>query len=205
MNCDPSKRRNLENDLEMLTGVSALSGYEEFISKRILDVLKLYTDDTHMDYSGNVTATFNANDADVPHLLILAHTDEVGFIVRKVSDDGFLFIERSGGPSIETARAQAVEIWPDDDRYPVVSGIVGTKAHHFLSDQDKRVVPDKHELYIDIGAESRDEVLSLGIDIGSRVTFKQFPEAWQVSRYVQNIGQPSSLCCFVKSCRISKS
>jgi putative aminopeptidase FrvX len=181
MNCDPSKRRNLENDLEMLTGVSALSGYEEFISKRILDVLKLYTDDTHMDYSGNVTATFNANDADVPHLLILAHTDEVGFIVRKVSDDGFLFIERSGGPSIETARAQAVEIWPDDDRYPVVSGIVGTKAHHFLSDQDKRVVPDKHELYIDIGAESRDEVLSLGIDIGSRVTFK--PNFQKLGKY----------------------
>lgn len=172
MDRDQQTRRNLENDLKTLTGISALSGYEEYISKRILEELKLYTEDTHMDYSGNVTATFNAEEADAPHLLILAHTDEVGFIVRKVTEDGFLYVERSGGPSIETARAQAVDVWPDDDRYPAVPGIVGTKAHHFLSDQDKRIVPDKHELYIDIGAESREEVLDLGVDIGSRVTFR---------------------------------
>ena len=172
MDRDQQTRRNLENDLKTLTGISALSGYEEYISKRILEELKLYTEDTHMDYSGNVTATFNAEEADAPHLLILAHTDEVGFIVRKVTEDGFLYVERSGGPSIETARAQAVDVWPDDDRYPVVPGIVGTKAHHFLSDQDKRIVPDKHELYIDIGAESCEEVFNLGVDIGSRVTFR---------------------------------
>ena len=156
--------------LKEITAVSALSGHEDRMIRYLVDKLKNYTDDIVVDYSGNITAGFKGTKNPEQKLLMFSHMDEVGMLVRKISDDGYLFFERLGGPSEKTLRSQIVDVYSYDEK-TCYKGVVGTKSHHYTGDSEKLSVPNKHELYIDVGASSKQEVLDMGIDIGSTVTY----------------------------------
>lgn len=158
--------------LRALTCISGLSGHEERVIEYVVKKLEELTNEVTVDYSGNVTATFRGTKCPEKSLLVLGHMDEVGLMVRKVTEDGYLLFERLGGPSEKTLRAQFVEVFTLDEKKSV-PGVIGTKAHHLTPDDEKLKVPGKRDMYIDIGAGSRQEVLALGIDVGSTVTYQE--------------------------------
>ncbi len=157
-------------ELEELCSLSGLSGNEDRVIRYITEKLKQFSDDVFVDYSGNVTATFYGSKDRDTSILLFGHMDEVGMMVRKITDDGYLLFERVGGPSEKTLRSQMVEIsCIEDDR--IIKGVVGTKSHHYTQDSEKLSVPNKYELYIDVGASCKQEVIDWGIDVGSTITY----------------------------------
>lgn len=159
-----------ENWLEELCRLSGLSGDEDRVIAYLVERLKEYTNQVAVDYSGNVTASFTGKTNPGTSLLMFGHMDEVGLMVRKITDEGYLLFERVGGPSEKTLRSQFVDV-NTLDHSGCVQGVVGTKSHHFTSENEKHSVPDKYDLYVDIGESSRQGVLDRGVGVGSTITY----------------------------------
>src|SRR5699024_11065800 len=166
---------NIMNDLfekmKYLTSIPAVSGHEDKIIYKMRQKLDDLADETYIDKVGNLTATFNKFPSkDEPSILIFAHVDEVGMIVRQIDEDGFLKIERIGGVHEKSLIGQYVDVHSlYDDNF--VTGVFGSTSHHVTLPEDKHKVPQRSELYIDIGLDSKQEVLDKGIDVGSIITY----------------------------------
>jgi putative aminopeptidase FrvX len=156
--------------LKKLTAIPALSGYEDGMIAFMRETFLQFTDQVEVDRVGNVIAKVEGEDA-VTRLLIFAHMDELGLVVRKIEDDGFLRFERVGGVPEKTLPGTLVEIHTDaGERIP---GLIGTTSHHVTPQDKKFVVPSRLEMYIDTGCTSRREVEALGIQVGDGVTYRE--------------------------------
>jgi putative aminopeptidase FrvX len=162
--------KDIFEELKTLTAIPALSGHEDRMIGQIIERLKPLADDIEIDRIGNLTATFYGRSDDVASMLVFAHIDEVGMIVRKIEEDGFLRFERVGGIPEKTLRGQYVDVYSIDGT-SYVTGVVGTVAHHLTTPEEKTSVPSRLDMYIDIGLTSREEVLAKGINIGSPITY----------------------------------
>lgn len=156
--------------LKTLCEIAAISGHEDKMILYVTQYLKKYTEDIHVDKLGNITATFAGTDPETPTLAFFAHMDEIGLIVRKVEENGFLRVERVGGVPERALVSLGVQVHSLDDSkaYP---GIFGMVSHHITPADKKYAVTTTADLYIDIGASSKQEVLEMGIDTGSVVTY----------------------------------
>lgn len=156
--------------LEKLVSISAISGHEDRLIRFVAEYLKDYCDDVHIDRLGNVTATFSGTDNDVS-IAYFAHLDEIGLIVKRVEDNGFLRVERIGGVPEKALLSTYVDVRSidGDHTYPAV---VGTTSHHLTPSDKKFAVTTISEIYIDMGLDSRQEVEALGVGCGSTITYK---------------------------------
>jgi putative aminopeptidase FrvX len=155
--------------LEELTSIPALSGREDAMIDFMRSHFEPWADEVHVDRVGNVTATLRG-EREQPSLLVFAHMDELGLIIRKIEDDGFLRFERVGGVPEKSLLGTPVEILTDGgSRIP---GLVGTTSHHVTPPDRKFIVPGRLEMYIDIGCASRAEVEELGVQVGDMVAYK---------------------------------
>ncbi|MEE8122348.1 MAG: M42 family metallopeptidase [Anaerolineales bacterium] len=155
--------------LEELTAIPALSGREEAMIAAMRRHFEPVADEVRVDRLGNVIATIEGK-ADEPKLLIFAHMDELGLIVRKIDEDGFLRFERVGGVPEKSLLGTWVEIHTDTGNS--IPGLVGTTSHHVTPPEKKFVVPSRLEMYIDIGRDSREDVERLGIQVGDAITYR---------------------------------
>jgi Cellulase M and related proteins len=89
--------------------------------------------------------------------------------VQYITDEGFLHLEPIGGVDPVVATSQRVSIMT---RRGLVPGVIGRKAIHLMDDEDKKKVPKIHDLYIDIGAKSKQDALKV-ISIGDAGIFVQ--------------------------------
>lgn len=96
-----------------------------------------------------------------------AHADEIGLMVNFVAEDGFLHVVPIGGADRALTSARRVHILTGGG---LVEGVVGSTAIH-LRDRKEEKVPEWHELYIDIGAKSREEVAARGVRVGQPAVF----------------------------------
>jgi putative aminopeptidase FrvX len=121
-----------------------------------------------VDPLGNVIASVRPPRAGYAHVVVFAHMDEVGFIVRKIEPTGFVRVQRMGGIPEKSMAAQRLAFL---GAHGMVQGVIATKAHHVTEDQEKyHVVPVK-DVFVDIGAHSRDEALAAGISVGIPATW----------------------------------
>jgi putative aminopeptidase FrvX len=102
--------------------------------------------------------------------MIFAHLDQIGMVVQRITDDGFIKVERLGGVPERVLAGQVVQIITESgDRIP---GVVGTVAHHLTPAEAKYVVPTIGQIAIDIGAVSAEAARSLGVDVGRPVVYE---------------------------------
>jgi endoglucanase len=94
------------------------------------------------------------------------HLDEVGFMVRAITDDGMLKFLALGGWWAHVLLGQRVEVVTERARVP---GVIGSKPPHFLSKNERRSLLELDDMYIDVGAGSAKEAAVLGIQIGDPV------------------------------------
>lgn len=144
--------------LKDLTSLSAPSGYEHEVREYVLKKVKPYADSVSVDKSGNVLAEFKANDVNAPTVIFAAHMDEVAFMVFDISDNGFLYLHPIGGWNTITLPSSSIEIISETGQK--YTGVFGQISPHFLKKGTKPDVPDFDDLFVDIGATSRDEVLN---------------------------------------------
>ncbi|RSL30302.1 M42 family peptidase [Salibacterium salarium] len=143
------------------------SGMEEEIQKKWLRYTKPHADTLHTDGAGNAVATLHP---DAPFRIALAgHCDEIGFLIKSIDDNGYIYIEKLGGISHKPAIGMKVDILGKHGR---LTGVIGTKAEHHGGAKDSFSFSD---LFIDCGATSKKEVENY-IAIGDTAVYKREPE-----------------------------
>lgn len=149
--------------LRELTSLIGVSSREDALIEYMVRKFQNYGDDVHVDNLGNVVLKLSSQAANPQKLLVFAHMDEIGFIVRKIEKNGFIRIERIGGVSTQILPGLVIEL---QGRKGDVKGIIGTPAHHFIKVEDKFSVPQVADMYVDVGAASDEQVRQMGIDVG---------------------------------------
>ena len=169
MTLEPERRAFLDRLLETPTP----SGFETRGQRVWIDYVSEFADEVWTDDYGNAVAAYEGGETE---LALTGHADEVGFIVRRIDDDGFLRIGAIGGADRTVSKGQHVTIHADDP----VSGVVGQTAIH-LRDTGKEEYDDIGEQYVDVGATDREDAASL-VSVGDPVTFSTTVEDLHGSR-----------------------
>lgn len=157
----------LEERIRQLASLDGVSSREDAVIDYMYDAFRTYSDDVSVDRIGNVICHFPGSLEQPRTMMLFAHMDEIGMIIRKIEDDGFIRIERIGGVSTQILPGTFVKVLGEEP----VKGVIGTPSHHFIKTEEKFAVPPVSQLYIDIGAGSKEEVEKRGIRVGNMVVF----------------------------------
>lgn len=149
--------------LQELTGLLGPCGHEHAVARYIAQRIEKVADEVTVDGVGNVIAT-KQGALPGPTLLVSTHMDEVGFIVKKIEENGLIRFDKLGGHDDRILLAQRVRIGTENG---VVPGVIGTISAHMTKFDDPDKVRRHAKLYIDVGASNRQEVEALGVQVGS--------------------------------------
>ncbi|BAQ11693.1 ysdc protein [Bacillus sp. OxB-1] len=159
----------LDETLQMmkeLTDAKGIAGNE----REPRDVMKTYiepfADSIEQDGIGSLIAR-KAGDANGPKIMVAGHLDEVGFMVTKIDDKGFISFQTVGGWWSQVMLAQRVTIVTRKGE--TVTGVIGSKPPHILSPEARKKPVDIKDMFIDVGAASKEEVTEWGIAPGDMV------------------------------------
>ena len=165
---------NAINELFELMRLPGLAGHEQPVAAYLRQRFRPLSDEVREDVLGNVIATVNGTDPSAPAIMLFAHMDSLGFIVRRIDDDGYLWFHRLGGIPIKVVPGLRVSVGRADGGQ--VEGVIAVKAHHVTPPEEKAKVTPLEELFVDIGASSREQVLAAGVQIGAPVIYRGFAE-----------------------------
>lgn len=149
--------------LETLCNASGVSGDEQRIRKLIYDDINSYADELRADSMGNLIAFRRGKSSD-RRLMLSAHMDEVGFIISGYTEKGYLKFRTVGGIDTRVIISKRVRI---ADR---INGVIGIKAIHLLTKDERESVPKVKDLFIDIGAKTEEEAKKY-VKIGDYASF----------------------------------
>ena len=156
----------LRADTVALMGVPGLSGHEDRVRTAISGRLDEAGIGWRSDRLGNLIASLPGEG---PTVMLFTHMDQLGFVVRRIEDDGFLRLERLGGVPERALPAQEVMVCIAPGRD--VFGIIANKSHHATGPDEKYQVVRYADLYVDAGFASRDEAQAAGVRIGTPVVY----------------------------------
>ncbi|MEM8916129.1 MAG: M20/M25/M40 family metallo-hydrolase [Pseudomonadota bacterium] len=148
--------------------IPGLCGYEGRVRSHIKSLLRDEGVTTKTDRLGNLIATIEG-DATAPSVMVVAHMDQLGFVVRAIEPDGFVRVERVGGvPERALASKEVIfQIGEGRDR----PGVISNKSHHATPPKEKYQVVRYQDVAIDGGFSSAAEVRAAGIDIGTPIVY----------------------------------
>ena len=159
---------DLEQDLSALMCVPGLAGHEDRVRRHISAQLAKDGLTGSTDRLGNLTYSFEG-ETGAPSVMVFAHMDQLGFIVRRIEADGLIRVERLGGVAERAMAAQPVLIAVEGG--VDVAGVILNKAHHATTPDEKYRVVKAPDILIDTGHGSREAVAAAGVRIGSPVTY----------------------------------
>lgn len=146
----------MRSELFELCRLSGVSGDEDRVREYIREKAAPYADSMRTDALGNLIVFKKGAKSTGNKLLIAAHMDEVGLIVTRITDDGFLKFDFVGGVDRRVAIGKPVVVGENN-----IPGIIGLKAIHLVKRDEMRKTPKTEALYIDIGAKNKEEALKL--------------------------------------------
>ena len=142
------------------------TGFEASGQKLWLEYLRPYVDSYFTDAYG--TAVGVLNDGQPIKVVIEAHADEISWFVNYISAEGYVYVRRNGGSDHQIAPSLRVNIHTDKG---IVHGVFGWPAIH-VRDSSKEESPSLKNIFIDVGAKSKEEVEEMGVHVGCVITFK---------------------------------
>lgn len=158
---------NSEAFLQKYLNNASPTGFESTGQKLWLDYIKPYIDDWHLDNYGTVYGVINpGKDYKV---VIEGHADEISWFVHYISESGFITVIRNGGSDHLIAPSKKVNIHTPKG---IVKGVFGWPAIHTRKGEDAKLTPNIENIFIDVGAKNKEEVLEMGIHIGAVITFE---------------------------------
>jgi putative aminopeptidase FrvX len=138
--------------LQRLLDAPGPSGFEESAARAWRQEAGKFAEKTWSDVHGNSFAAIN--DGGRPRVMLAGHIDEIGLMVHYIDDHGYLFVQGVGGWDPQVLVGQRVEIMT---AHGAVVGVVGRQAIHLIPREDRDKGSKLKNLWIDIGADSRDE------------------------------------------------
>jgi endoglucanase len=158
----------LDGTLQMLkdlTDAKGIPGNEREPREVMKQYITPFADEVTTDGLGSLIAKKVGN-ADGPKIMVAGHLDEVGFMVTQIDDKGFIRFQTVGGWWSQVMLAQRVTIVT---RKGDVTGVIGSKPPHILSPEARKKPVEIKDMFIDIGASSREEVVEWGVKPGDMV------------------------------------
>ena len=140
------------------------AGFEQPAQALVREWMGRYADEVRTDVMGNVIGALNPTGN--PRIMLAGHVDEIGFMVRYISDEGFLHFAPIGGVDPQLTPGQRVIVHA---RGGPVRGVVGKKAIHLMDEKDRKKVLQFHQQWIDIGAHGREQA-EKRVAVGDAVT-----------------------------------
>jgi len=153
--------------LETLANCCGVTGREEEVANLMKKFLKPYVDEIKEDKLGNVIG-IKKGAKDAPKIMLAAHMDEIGLLVKSITKEGFLYFVKIGGIDDRILPAQKVIV--HTDKGPL-DGIIGSRPPHIQKPEERQKVMAFDELFIDVGARDQKDAQKMGVQIGDTVTF----------------------------------
>jgi len=170
---------NTKEFLKALSDGSTVSGYEYRINDTIMYAFKKYTDETIIDDLGNIIS-LKKSKANVSNMKIMlaAHMDEIGLMVKYIEDNGFIRFTNIGGIDPRTILGQEVIVHGKKDLF----GVIGSKPPHLQEASELNKAIKIEDMIIDLGYSK--EQLEGIVDIGDVITIRRELKSLQDSRIV---------------------
>jgi len=182
--------------LQRLVASPSPSGFEQRAQQVVREEVQVYADEVRTDVHGNVIASLNPNG--YPRVMLTAHIDELGFLIRYIDEQGYLYFSPIGGYDAATLPGARVIVHTAGGP---VSGVIGCRAVHLLDSDERGRVPHIEDMWIDIGAASAEEARRL-VPLGSAATRAAQLELLRgdlvVSRALDN---KSGICAIIDALR----
>ncbi len=140
--------------LQELTLLDGVSGQEDEVRAAIIKEIEPFCDTVKIDKMGNIIA-FKKGTID-KKLMMTAHMDEVGFIIKHITEEGYCKFASVGGIDSRILLGQRVRV--GEQKIP---GVIGVKAVHLTTQEERKSQVKQSELYIDIGAQSQEQAQQL--------------------------------------------
>jgi len=158
--------------LKQLLETPSPSGYEQQIQAVVRQWVKPFADDVSTDRHGNVIARRRATrsgpgDATPPRIMLAGHCDQIALMVQHIDENGYLYVQPIGGWDMQILLGQALTVW---GRQGPIHGVIGRRATHLLTNEERAKVPTFTDVWIDIGVKDRKEAEPL-VQPGDTVTF----------------------------------
>lgn len=151
--------------LKELTDAKGIPGNEKEVREVMKKYISPYSDEVTTDGLGSLIAK-KVGQEDGPTIMLTGHLDEVGFMVTNIDDKGFIRFQTVGGWWSQVMLAQRVTIVTKNGD---ITGVIGSKPPHILSPEARKKPVEIKDMFIDIGASSKEEALSWGVRPGDMV------------------------------------
>ncbi|MCK9470793.1 MAG: M42 family metallopeptidase [Bacilli bacterium] len=162
----------LTKDLEFLKELSELNGIggheknvRKYMEKHFLEVVG--KEDIMVDGLGSIAAR-KVGDPNGPKIMVAGHMDEIGMIVTKITDEGFLRFQTIGGWWSQVMLAQEFNVTTSKGK--VYRGVIGSTPPHLLSPEELKNPAKIDDMFVDLGVKNKEEVEKLGIQIGDMIS-----------------------------------
>ncbi len=153
--------------LEDLTQINAISGHEKYVSRYLKQHYEALSDEIIYDNLGSIFAIKKSKVENAPKVMISAHMDEVGFLVKKINDNGTLSMHPIGGWFSQNLLSHRVTI--TNSKGENFKGAIASLPPHLLSESQLKQPFKIESMLIDMGAQSKQEVLDKGIKTGDMI------------------------------------
>lgn len=151
--------------LKSLLNTVSVTSQEHRVQRVWLDHIRHFADRVETDAYGNCFAYLNEKGS--PKIMVTGHSDEIGFMVQHISDEGFIYFSGVGG--VDPALVRGQRMYVQAKQGPVL-GVTGTLAPHMQDRGKDPEVPKLHECFIDIGAKNKKDA-EKWIRVGDVITF----------------------------------
>jgi len=152
--------------LKELTEAPGAPGFEAPARKVMKKYIEPFADEVYTDHLGSLIAKQGNQGNQGPKILVAGHLDEVAFMVTRITDDGFIKFQPLGGWWEQVMLAQRVSI---QTRKGEVIGLIGSKPPHILTAEARKKPVEKKDMFIDIGASSKEEAEEFGVRPGDAI------------------------------------
>jgi len=178
--------------LEKLLDAPSPSGYEQPAQRVFREYVTPFCDELTTDVMGNVFGRISGKGKNLPRVMVVGHTDEIGLQVKYIDDKGFLYFAAVGGVDAHLTPGKRVNVHTSTGPLP---GVIGKKPIHLMDNKDRETVVKLESQYIDIGAQDKKEAQQL-VRVGDAVTFDSAFTRLQGDR-VASRGFDDKAGCFV--------
>ncbi len=152
--------------LQELTMLNGIPGQEKEVREYMKSKMAPYGKISY-DNLGSIIAEKNGSHGG-PRIMIAGHMDEVGFMVTKITDDGYINFIPAGGWWSQVMLAQQMTITTNQKKQ--IRGVIGAKAPHILTPEERNKPVSIDDMYLDIGVENKEAAEKLGIRLGDMIT-----------------------------------
>ncbi len=168
-------KERLAKLLEELSLLDGLPGHEQPVVRYLKERFSPFAEEVVVGVNGNIYARKTGRKQGLT-VLLSAHMDEIGMVVRDIDLTGMIRFDKLGWFSDSILASTRVRVGK-------IPGMVGIKSGHLMTEEEKRTVLPHRSLYIDVGAKSADEVEAMGISIGDPIAFEVPFGRWKNADY----------------------